>query len=307
MTHLFYSAKAPPTAFMVCLRKPDLDTLAAAFLAGVQPDFNPLLVCLGDAPEHLLRNPSVLCLECGGSGQTHLANLDHHGGNEILPTAVEQAMDLFWPAQNSLYTDRLHILAEYAAFIDSAGQRGTPPLYSSPANLSALVSGMLSMHKTPEEAFRAGLKLLEQWVDTAAAPWDLTKVVSDFPVWRHYLAAHTVMRNALRADARHVVPFSTAIGPALALCSGSYGVHGLLRNLGAKVRLAVGLGHPYRYSISVEPKDKPWLQVLGNNLNAMEPGWGGPSGGSILGAPFPGSRLELATVIELMTHNPLHI
>ena len=292
MTHFL----SPENISLVCLRKPDLDTLAAAFLAGVRPGVCPVLVCKGDAHAHLLCDPTVLCIECGGSGQTHLGNLDHHGGDELLPTAAEQALELFGPRPA-----RLRVLAGYVAYIDTAGRRGTRPPYVSSANLSSLVSGMLLMHNAPLEAFKAGLELITQWADTYAEPWNLAGALDLFPEWRKYLSAHAAMKEALREDAQNVVAFSTAIGKGLALCTDSYGVHGLLREMGARVRLAARPGFPFRYSISVEPEDRLWLMELCKGLNAVDPGWGGPSGGSIIGAPFSGSCLDLAAVITFIT------
>lgn len=285
----------PKIFTLVCLRKPDLDTVAAGFLAGVRPGLHPVLPCGGNAPETLLDNPAVLCIECGGSGQTSRLNLDHHGEGSVLPTAAEQALRLF-----RRDSPRMHALAEYTAFIDSAGQRGKKPPYAANANLSALMSGVLLAHAEPAAAFQAGLKVLRQWAGTQAPPWDLSGLERHFPLWRSCLEARAAMKAALLAESKNIVCFATAIGPGLALCSIRYGVHGLLRDAGGKARLAARAGSPLRYSISVDPENIHWLRSLAARLNAADPGWGGPAGGSIVGSPFSGSRLEIQSVMTLM-------
>jgi len=74
----------------VVIQQADLDTSLTALILGVSPDDEVVAVQAKAAPEDLAHR-DVLCIECGGSGQTDLNNFDHHDSAVSLPPACRQA------------------------------------------------------------------------------------------------------------------------------------------------------------------------------------------------------------------------
>ncbi|MDR1044965.1 MAG: hypothetical protein LBP33_07595, partial [Candidatus Adiutrix sp.] len=272
----------PPAFKSIVIRKPDLDTIAAAFLAGATRAFHDLLIVPGQAPAKLLNDPAVLALECGGAGRADLLNFDHHAAGGPEATAVEQA----WAHLTGRAPD-FEPLVFYVAWVDSGGQRGLAPTDHGAFGLSGLLSGFLMVTSDPVERFWRGQDLVRESFAAGLPPWNLAGAQVLFPHWRSYIEAHEKARRALTALAGQARPFPSAVGPGLALSTELYGVHGLLRGLGAIVRLA---HHPAgRFSVSVAPEHRLWLSALATRLNGLEPGWGGPAGAAIISSPFTGT------------------
>lgn len=76
----------------VIIQKVDMDTALTAFLLGVSEQDEIIVVRDKASPEDLA-DPNVICIECGGSRQIHLANFDHHNTKQELPAACVQAWE----------------------------------------------------------------------------------------------------------------------------------------------------------------------------------------------------------------------
>jgi hypothetical protein len=279
---------------LVLVRKPDLDTLMAALLAGVSPS-RPMKRLSGLAEPEMLDDPSVLCLECGGSGRMAELNFDHHDYPEELPTATEQVWEVLGRPQ------AWKEWVDYTAWVDTVGRRGSSPPKTTAVTLSGLLSGLFLSR--PENGFWGGLALIEEAVSSGCPPWDLTTALDTRPLWQTWAEARRRARRLLADSVGRVRCLKLQPGgpePFLALSCPCPGVHGLLKNQGGVGRLAHWKdGH---FTLSVDSEYRPWLLSLAQFLNRQEPGWGGPANGSILGSPFGGSRFDFENMISVINN-----
>lgn len=272
--------RIPP--LLTCFCKPDLDTVAAAWILTRRRavfHLGRLLALPGPAPAALLDHPRVLCLECGGSGRVADGNFDHHGEN-LLPCATEQA----WQAAGE--PAELFTLTDYVARVDCGL---FPPSMTEAFPLSALFSGMLLCHTSPCRRFRAGLELLEQFFQAGLSPLDVRPLLQ-IPHMARYAAARAEARHHLESQSRRAFSVRLGTWKLMILETELPGVHGMLRRLGADISLA-GSGHPRRWTLSARPELRWLIQAALPLLAARESGWGGPAGGGIIGSPRSGSVL----------------
>ena len=290
----------------VYFRKPDMDTLLAAALAGVSLQ-NTIICVTGDAPSAALNNPEALCLECGGSGQPFLLNFDHHGTAMPLPPACMQVWNMVYKSINDS-TDQKYLaeLVSYVSFLDTAGQFGCKPFAENTSiNLSSLISGILLISQDRITSFQVALSALQTIIGERVVSWNMYEALQRHPEWQVYFSEKQRMERQLKQRAGAIVPFETSMGQGLALLAQECGVHGFLRGLGATVSLASkslesGIGQRYMHSISVSDISQEWLREKRDLLNAVEGGWGGPSGGTIIASAFEGSFLSQQEVICIL-------
>jgi hypothetical protein len=270
------------------IRKPDLDTITSAFLLNINQNTHQLCLTAEEAPFEVLANRDVVCLECGGSGQTEALNFDHHETGLSLPTAVEQVWEHL--GQNSIFSQ----LVNYVAWVDSGGLRGSCPCVGRGdeprATLSAFTSGLFLLVPDLQRRFWLGLELVEQVWLSGLPPWDLSAGLLERELWSKYFQAKISAARELDLLRPEVVELH-GNPKVLALSSEHYGAHGLLRKMGAAVRVAHRPSDG-QITVSVDELHRLWLDNLKMALNYQEPGWGGPSGGTILASPFAGTRFD---------------
>ena len=292
------NAHSPDTPVKsVFIIKPDLDTLAAALVAGVRWHTHRLVVLPGPAPAAVLANPVCLCLECGGSGQVAHNNFDHHNGLGLPPACV-QAWQVFRPRSRAVQA-----LVAYAAAIDSgtAPSQGLGECGSYTVSLGQVLGGMALLHPAPARSFWEGLRLLHEVVALGANPHNLAPHMHPASLWAQYAASQQQQRSALQGQAHKVQRYAFAHTTMLVLATHHAGVHGLLRGMGGQVRLALRPlpGGRVQVSLSCE---QGWQGVVAHFLAAIcqqEPGWGGPDHGTIVASPRGGSRLGAEVIVAL--------
>ena len=79
----------------VLVGKIDLDTVGAAYLLGVTRA-DTVEVLRGEASMEDLADPSVLCIEVGGSGMVEAKSFDHHAGDGPTDSATLQAAKVIY-------------------------------------------------------------------------------------------------------------------------------------------------------------------------------------------------------------------
>lgn len=268
--------------------KPDMDTVLTALILGWQR--GDALICVPcQAPSWALSDPRRRCIECGGSGQAHLGNYDHHGPSALPPACLQafHAMRYRNPV--------LRQLAQYVAAVDTGNAQ--PLRTQAGFTLSNIFSGLRLTHKTEREQFRAGIALFEKVLELKINPWGSMPALAE---WTRYREAKNHARADLCACGSRVVCFTTNTG-----LTGGFlecklpGVHGFLRSLGCRVSVAAGLqSHGVRL-VTIAGVDLA-LNGLSRALNAVEPGWSGQAAAYIIGSPRAGTRIAASDLIDII-------
>lgn len=267
-------------------RKPDLDTCLAGVIMGVHSNI-PVQTASEGASIADLQDPGVLCLECGGSGQARLNNLDHHDPNQYYPPACRQALSLF------CYPDyELHRLVDYVSMVDEAVAFTSPVDFPS---LSSVFSGMLLSVPDRLSAFQAGMDMLRLVLKKKLNPFATMPVLQQ---WKGYIQAKTRDMLRLEESMAGAYFFTTGKGHICGyLESAGFGGTGWLYQMGCRV---VILHNPHfgcppivKFTIAGNQVD---VSGLLEPLSRLEQGWGGRK--TIIGSPFSGSRLKPEQVME---------
>ncbi|MBQ9275946.1 MAG: hypothetical protein IJ228_14175 [Succinivibrio sp.] len=306
----------------VCFIKADLDTMLAGFimldgvaaLEGTLPAQNVSDLIAGleitalkeSAEESLLCDRRVLCLECGGSGRTAELNFDHHGEGaaDVDGCAAQQAWHC-WSAEHFLDPDVsavMESLVEYTAQIDLG--RGVPRRGGNNDNvtLAGLLSGMMYLVRGQQERFVKGLELLlsaaSAMLRGRGACDNLREWAQSEPTANLYLQEKARRMAQLQDESASAVTLRESPYKVMALESALFGVHGLLRSKSADISVAGdGRGH---ISVASRPGLERVIARIQSALNELEAGWGGPVGGTIIGSPRQGSRLDTLSVAAVV-------
>jgi hypothetical protein len=280
----------------VIIQQVDMDTALTAFIREVTPADEIVAVKEQASPEDLA-DPSVLCIEAGGSGQVERNNFDHHNTELPLPPACRQALEA-----SGREDPALRRLVDYVAAIDAAGPQVLGPAPGFPT-LSDVFSGMRLSIKDPVEQLKAGLTIFATVLREGLDPFG---VMPEKPEWKNWIEAKRREDEGLakaRADAEVFVSHS---GRKVGFLQTEYfGALGVLYELGCEVAIA------YNPRFTPPSGGDPILKyTIGGNgvrvdhllpvLNALEPGWGGPAHGTIIASPRTGSRLDPETVKQLV-------
>jgi len=279
----------------VVVQKIDLDTCMTALIMGVGPE-DDAIVAVNDATADDLADPSVLCIEAGGSGQVALNNFDHHEPGGPVRCASEQAQDV--AADSSLPLSRL---VAYGAAVDLGRWGPSAPLHSvlegadAPLSLSALFSGMRLAIQDPRAQFFTGVDLLRTVLADALAPFD---AMPSRPEWATFEAAKREERTRLVDLREHAEIFATISGAKAGfIATTAIGALGLLYSLDCDVAIAYSPAAPRGDAVSAHKftiggRNGRRVDQLLPFLNALEPGWGGPAHGTIIASPRTGTGLD---------------
>lgn len=274
----------------VVIRQVDLDSCLTALICGVGTDA-ALQWRPGGATADELADRRILCIEAGGAGDVAHGNFDHHDTSDPLPPACVQA----WRAHGG--EAALARLVAYVAAVDE-GRPPTVPGWS----LSRLFSGLRLAQPDPCDQLRQGLGLLRAVLREGLDPF---APLPDRPAWRAFRAAR-LANDRHRSAARHAarvsaLPNGVQVGHVQ---TDLVGALGLLYSLGSDIGIAfdAAFGAPTRrkFTVGASPGTGRRLDALLLVLNAVDPGWGGPAHGTVIGSSPGGSCLPLPTVVRLV-------
>ncbi|MBI3977278.1 MAG: hypothetical protein HY331_03745 [Chloroflexi bacterium] len=279
------------TTQRVVIQKVDLDTALTALILGAG-DGDQVAAVRDTATTDDLDDPEVICIECGGSGLTHLNNFDHHNTAQPLPPACRQAIEAAGLAGNP---DLLR-LVNYVAALDVGELAGQPAPFP---NLSTVFGGMLLITPDPVEQLKRGLAILRRVLDDEIDP---AGRMPEIPPWQPYLAAKRANDERLRTVLARVRPFTTAGGLRAAFLEhDEVGGLGMLYREGYRVVILYSphFGTPPvpKYTIG---GDRVRVDGLLPVFDDAEPGWGAPSHGTIVGSARTGSTLTPDRVITIV-------
>lgn len=278
----------------VLFNKVDMDTCLTALILGVS-EKDEIVALQRDAASADLVDPTVVCIEVGGSGQVDRNNFDHHDCAGPLEPACEQA----FAAKGG--DDDLERLVKYVSTIDSTG--GTSEFEKTqPPYLSSVFSGMLLSNPEPTQQLWNGIKIFATVLNKKIDPFGTMPPLEE---WQEYIKAYESnarLGNSVRAM---VKSFTTTGGLRGGFVETDYiGAPGLIYSLGydAAVVCHPRYGLPPVRKFTIAGKDIN-LEHLKSALNALERGWGGSSSGTILGSPRNGSKLSLQEVVNVVIEN----
>lgn len=282
--------KPPGWVKIVVSRKIDLDTVGAAFMLSVSAA-DRLEVVSDVAHSADLKDSDVLCIEVGASGCTEHHNFDHHERGGPTASATMQA----W--EHAGRAPALEVLARYIDTLDTRGVSSAPR--AGTLSLSQVFAGMLLTEETPENQFGAGLGILEHWAEKGL---DLREGVTPgaVPAWGGYIEAKRRNNDRLASVLSSARWSGTRQGRRLAAVTTSiFGAPGALYRAGAEIVVALNpdIGTPAIRKFTIAAKDLQVTAVL-DELDALEPGWGGPATGTIVGSPRSGSKLSMEKVAD---------
>lgn len=280
----------------VVVDKPDVDTCLTALVLGVS-ERDDIEIAPGGASQADLESPRVVCIEAGGSGQPDRGNFDHHGPSAPSETASQQALQVRGVAKPSLLR-----LVEYVAMVDGVSP-GYRPHAPAELTLSGILSGMRLITGGDREQLLAGIAILHRVLELGIDPF---APMPDLPEWREYAHAKRHLLEAqhdLRADVHQYSARSgIVVGFLESDLPGSLGVVfregcdvAIVRGLRFDPHVAPGLS---KYTIA--GRNGRRVEGLLAKLHELEPGWGGPSHGTIIASPRAGSALTSATILAVV-------
>jgi hypothetical protein len=282
----------------VVVQKADLDTVCAGFLLGCTSSL-PVVHVDDVAPRQLLDDPTVLCLECGGAGEVQLGNFDHHDPDGPTETAAEQA----WAAVGQ--PARTCRLVRYVALHD----RGMTENASNPRlSLIGLFSAMREVVHGEVARFQAGLSLLEWFIGLNRDPCG--SLVHLDPEEPRFDRSAFIGGEAVPLSDTHDVGMTMALR-RLGVATDDAGLSiRRLYGMGFGIVIAeterFGVASRRRLTVALDPRSCQVRSAaaatdrIRRRLNDLETGWGGPSGGTIVGSPrHRSSVLPLSVVIQV--------
>ncbi|MDD4271315.1 MAG: hypothetical protein PHF50_00755 [Patescibacteria group bacterium] len=280
--------------------KVDLDTVGTAFLLGINRADKVIVLRNGQASEAELSDPGITCIEVGGSGRTTENNWDHHDPDGPKESATKQGAN---EAVKFLTTHQQESVAklklvDYIETLDVLGPQALPEYGQVEfPTFSDIFAGMCLITRDPVEQFQKGVEIISQIV--------MGNYQSFFGTIRGFekYSDAKAKNNRQIAEAVQLAKWSTTkAGRKLGyLETDFFGTPGALYGKGAEIVVAFAprFGNP----------PVPKFTIGGNgirvdaalaSLNALEPGWGGPPTGTIIGSPREGSKLSLEQVVSVV-------
>ncbi|HOP86868.1 MAG TPA: hypothetical protein PKZ54_10420 [Syntrophorhabdaceae bacterium] len=272
----------------IIIQKVDLDTCLTAFILGVSEKDN-IIVIPHEAEDKLLKDPSIICIEAGGSGLTELNNFDHHDPERYFPPACRQAYEV------RQKEDRiLERLIEYVCMVDERPK--DHPNIPFPS-LSNIFSGMLLLEKDPKAQLFKGMSILSKVIQDNIDPFS---TMPDVPEWQEYkrIKEENIKKlEKVLKDARFYTSHSNMkVG---FLKSTIIGGIGSLYQAGCDVVIMFNpsFGNPPVSKYTIAGNTKKVVHLL-QHFDKIEKGWGGRE--RIIGSPRSGSNLTEKEVIEIV-------
>jgi len=283
------------TTVRVVLQEGAMDTCLTGLILGAAAVKDVTVRPVGARLDELA-DPAVLCIEAGGSGDVTARNFDHHEpGGPVEPACVQAAQ--FASVTESSWLR----LVDYVSKVDTGFVPDAPP----PAfpTLSNVFSGMLLAEADVETRFRAGMALLNDIIVRDIDPFETIPVIDE---WDTYVNAKKLAMAGLFGDVARARLFTTARGRRAGfLVSEHPGALGALYEKGCDYGIAMSErfqvnDHATIRKFTIGSTKGGKVDLLLPVLNALDPGWGGPSHGTIIGSPRTGTLLSADEVCALV-------
>ncbi len=276
----------------VAIEKPDLDTCLAAVILGVTKD-DHILIVKGGASRILLEDPSVLCIEVGGSGKIEKNNFDHHNTPYYLPPACMQAYRV-----SDKRSKELKRLVDYVCQVDEGICHSYPISFPS---LSNIFSGMFLVEKDTFLRFIKGMEILGTVLKNGLDPFRSMPELSE---WRQYIRAKIENQKMLESTLSSCQIYTSKKGVKVGFLEHRFiGGIGALFKMGCQIAILFNpcFGHPPIRKCTIASNGIR-IDMLKSIFNGIEPGWGGRD--TILGSPLKqGTSLSRQEIIRIVLEN----
>lgn len=267
----------------IAFTKPDMDTCLAAMIAVGSKIYTPIHVQEG-ARQGLLDDKDVVCIECGGSGQTEFSNFDHHVVGWALPSACFQAYAYYGCDSQALMR-----LVSYVHKIDMGEYVDSPPEFPS---LSNVFSGMLLSGFSAKETLKSGMDIFRTVLEYGIDPYDRMPKLSE---WNDYISICKKNKKAIEVAVQNIIEVVSPSGLKVGyLCSNLYGGMGHIYKKGCPIAV---LYNPDISKITVGTTGVSLANAL-RELDRYEFGWGGRN--TIISSPARGTSLTPGFVINTL-------
>lgn len=282
----------------VVIQKVDMDTCLTGLILGADGS-EELVIRPASATSNELTDAAVLCIEAGGSGDVTRSNFDHHGPDAPAEPACVQAARMAGLTD----TNWLRMVA-YVAAVDV----GTPIGSCRVAfpTLSNIFSGMMLVERDGRARFQVGMALMRHVIETGIDPCG---TMPERPEWAAFVAAKRVAQGGLSQDLATARLFQTSSDAQAGFVESAHpGALGGLYELGC--RYGVAFAEKFttddgasirKFTIGASRGSR--VDLLLPVLNELDPGWGGPSHGTIIGSPRMGTAVTTAMVCELVRNH----
>lgn len=278
----------------VLFHKPDLDTCLTALFLGVTEGDKVDRCVQPQASPAELDDPTILCIEVGGSGEIEKNNFDHHSPLLDLAPACRQAAEVQGIEDPSLLR-----LVDYVCLVD-VGSKSLPAIgYPS---LSTIFSGMRFLLWEPIAEFQSGIQLLQKFIKLKIDPFAPVPGMTEWLVYLEAKSENSRQVEQLLDEARcYWTPRGRKVGVIRnsQQTSKSFGGCFALYQQGYDIVIMFNpwFGYEQRPKYTIASRDLDVRQRLIPQLNALESGWGGHQ--TIIGSPL-GSRLTEDQVLSLV-------
>ncbi|MBU0568057.1 hypothetical protein KJ693_07665 [bacterium] len=275
----------------ILIQKSDMDTCLCGLILGISRN-DEVVGIQGEAGKEDLENRDIVCIEAGGSGQVGLNNFDHHNTAEDLPPACRQAFELKGG------NNALERLVEYVATVD------VDPTSLPRADfltLSNVFSGMLLSVKDRREKFFCGMDIFQRVLGLDLDPFGKMPELLE---WKTWIEVKKREKERLSEVVKKAEFFESRSGLKIGFVETDViGAPGKLYGLGCDLAIVYcpNFGTPPIRKFTIAGNNSRRVDHLLPVLNELEPGWGGPAHGTIIGSPREGSLLSSEDIIKLVS------
>ena len=266
----------------------DLDScMTAAILIGTDGQIPDIDLAHSQALPEQLENPNIPCIECGGSGRIKENSWDHHYYGDTteekgyLPPACIQA------AREKL--------GEIPMIVQAIGDwdEGKDHEFEHP-EIRTIFSGMLLDVRNVMEQAKEGVALCQKWLagDYSISPkeekWRKMKQEYDENIENELEKIEFI--DTLKGD-RTIAYIESPFW-------------GTLREAQKWIDdddiVIVKNPDNGKITVALKPGSSADLKEVCELLNRIDPGWGGPVTGKIIGSPHRGTKLTLGDVVNVV-------
>jgi hypothetical protein len=273
--------------------KVDLDLCGAGLLLGASRE-DKVTVVRGKAPAEALADPKMVCIECGGSGNTRLNNWDHHEAGGPTKSATRQAWNYRTEQCGDSMAKSVWELVCYIDRLDTQGPQSLPKRGGFPS-LADVFAGLLLSERDPKEQFFKGIELLKEVLKSGQNPYGKIRGFGS------YASAKAENDRQVAEAVKSASWGKTRSGLRMAwTTSGFIGAIGALYEAGAKIAIVLNPDFNGIRKFTVAGNNMRVDPILAS-LNEREQGWGGPATGTILGSPQKvSSKLAIEDVVDIV-------